>query len=248
MLLALFAACTQSTDSLLSEDNGASGSITRFTVFNGFMYALNLNEIKTYSLSNPDKPELVSTLTTDYGLETIIIYDNTIYVGARASLYILDIADPAVPKLLSKTERVQGEQLFSGCDPVVVKDNHAYSTVKIVERVCGTNSIVNSALVVWNVSDKTNPVLETMYFLSEPNGLGYRGDYLFVCDEGSDKVEVFNIKNTPDLEQTAYGFPVTDPIDVIVNGDKMIVSTRTSFEVYEIGDITQIKRIAVIEK
>jgi hypothetical protein len=157
------------------------------------MYMLNPNEVLTYSLANPDQPQHVHTLKTEYGLETIIIYENTIYLGSTSALYILDISNPAAPSILSKTDRVT-DQFFSGCDPVVVKDNYAYSTVKIIQNVCG-NVSTQSALLVYDVSNKNAPALKGNYELNIPNGLGYKDNYLFVCDEGSDRLEVFDISN-----------------------------------------------------
>ena len=114
----------------LSGADGQSGSITRFTVYNGYMYALNPNGVLTYSLADADKPELVNTLPTDYGLETIIIYDNTIYLGSRSALYILGIDNPAAPVILSQTDREA--VFFGGCDPVGGEGQYAYSTGEII--------------------------------------------------------------------------------------------------------------------
>lgn len=94
------------------------------------------------------------TLPTEYGLETIIIYDNTIYLGSKTALYILSIDNPAAPVILSQTERVNFP--FGGCDPVIVKDTYAYSTVKIIENICGQPA-TQSALLVYDVSNKSAP-------------------------------------------------------------------------------------------
>ncbi|MCW5923601.1 MAG: hypothetical protein KIS77_14750 [Saprospiraceae bacterium] len=242
MLLAV--SCTQD-NAEFADATGKSGSITRFAVHNNYMYVLNLNEVQTYSLANADKPVLVHRLPTDYGLETIIVYDNTIFLGSRTSLYILGIDNPAAPVLLSQTSRV--EALSRGCDPVVVKDNFAYSTIKIIANVCG-QAAAQSALLVYDVSDRTTPIQVGIYPLSLPNGLGYKDNYLFVCDEGSDRLEVFDISNPRSLQLTDYSVPITDPFDLIVYGEKMLVSTKTDFQIYDLSDITAIRRIGLIEK
>jgi hypothetical protein len=222
-----------------------SGSITRFAIHNGYMYTLNPNQVKTYSLQNPDKPQLVHTLATDYGLETIIIYDNTIYLGSRSALYILEISNPAAPRILSQTNR--GDVFIGGCDPVVVKNNTAYSTIKIIENICGRVS-AQSALLVYDVTDKQNPQTIGSYTLSLPNGLGYMDNYLFVCDEGTDRVEIYDITNPAALELTRYAIPMTDPIDLIVTGDKLIVSAKTEFRFFDIRDITNIQPLGRLAK
>lgn len=240
----LSAACSKDADSA-ADASGKSGSITRFAVHNNYMYALNLNEVQTYSLQDPDNPTLVHRLPTDYGLETIIIYDNTVYLGSMSSLYILDISNPAAPSILSKTNRL--EEFLGGCDPVVVKDQYAYSTVKIIQNICGQIA-ARSALIVYDVSDKTAPVTEGIYDLGIPNGLGYKDNYLFICDEGSDQLVVFDISNPRSLVLTDYSVAVTDPKDLIVAGEKMIVSTEADFQIFDISDVTAIRKTGTIGK
>lgn len=244
LALFFFAACTKEAASEWSE-TGKSGSITRFTTYQGYLYALNSNEVLTFSLANPDKPELVHRLPTDYGLETIIVYDQTIYLGSRSALYILGIADPAAPVILSQTPREIS--FFGGCDPVVVKENYAYSTIKIVENRCG-NPNSQSALLVYDVRDKSNPENVGVYFLDEPNGLGYKDHLLFICEEGADRIVVFDLSDPLQLQPVNVSLPLEDPIDLIVDGNKMIVSARTEFQIYDLSDLNQIRPIGKIRK
>ena len=243
-LVVLATACNK--DAAALDSPGQSGSITRFTVHNGYMYALNPNEVLTYSLQNPDQPQLVHRLPTDYGLETIIVYDNTIYLGSNTALYILDISQPAAPSILSKSNR---EEWFSGgCDPVVVKGQYAYSTIKIIQNVCG-NVANQSALIVYDISNKSAPVNIGVYPLAIPNGLGYLGNYLFVCDQGSNRLEVFDISDPKQLQQrTDLALAITEPYDLIVTGQKMIVSTKTDFQIYDLSALPVIKKTGSIEK
>lgn len=233
----VFASCSK--EMMVSPDgNGKSGSITRFAVNGNYMYALDQNKILTYSLSDKNNPQLTSSITTDYGLETITIYDGTVYIGSRTALYILDISSPSTPVLLSKTER--GMEVIGGCDPVVVRGNYAYSTVKIIVNRCGrTNQ--RSALIVYDVTNKSNPQEVNTFTMGAPNGLGYSGNYLFVCDEQADEVEIFDISNPALPVMTSFSFPqITNPVDVIADGNKMIVSSQTGFSFYDISDISNI--------
>lgn len=243
-LLAVATSCSADLAEIGLEQ-GQSGSITRFAIHNGFMYALNPNEVKTYSLANPDKPEHLHTLVTDYGLETIIVYEGSIFIGSRSALYILDISNPAAPFVRSQSNRA--DDLLGGCDPVVVQGNFAYSTVKIIINVCG-QAAAQSALLVYDVSNLSNPVNVGTYFMNRPNGLGYKGDHLFVCDEGSGLVEVFDISNPLDVKPTPFAIPIADAIDLIIRGDQMIVSARTEFRFYDISNIEDIKPLGSIGK
>src|SRR5687768_5501085 len=91
ILCALVLGACQKENMAPSGSEGKSGSITRFAVFNEHMYMLDQNKILTYSLANKEKPVQVNQLLTDYGLETIIVYDGFVYIGSRTALYILDI-------------------------------------------------------------------------------------------------------------------------------------------------------------
>ncbi len=240
-------ACGKEADLSLSESIGKSGSITRFAIFQHYMYVLNLNEVQTFDIADKDHPVLVNTLETDYGLETITIYDNSLFIGSTTALYILDInTNPGAPTLLSKSERLF-DIGFTGCDPVVVKGNYAYSTIKVVENICGRIS-AESALVIYDVSDKSNPFVVGTFTLNIPNGLGIKDNYLFVCDEGCDMVMIFDITDPSAIALTPYGFKITDPYDLIIDGQKMIVSAKTDFEIFDLSNIEQIKRLGRISK
>lgn len=240
----LFVACSKDAESV--SNPGKSGSITRFAIYQHYMYVLNLNEVQTYDITQEDKPVLVHRLATDYGLETITIYDGTVFLGSTTALYILDISHPAAPTILSQSDRLNGIG-FTGCDPVAVKDNYAYSTIKIIENVCGTIS-TQSALVVYDITNKSAPVVVGTYPLNIPNGLGYKDNYLFICDEGSDQLLVFDITDPGMIALTGYDVPITDPYDLIVDGQKMIVSSKTDFQIFDISDITQIRKLGQISR
>ncbi len=244
LLLAL-GACADDSDSFLADqENGLSGSITRFAVHNGFMYSLNPNGINTYDLSDADNPQLVHTIDTDYGLETITIYEGIIYIGSTTSLYILSIDDPARPVILSQTGR-EGILIGEGCDPVVVKNNYAYSTVKIINEICGSFN-AESLLITFEVSDPRAPQIVSSYRLDEPNGLGYSDTHLFVCDR--DHVLVFSLEEPAEPQLTEFNIAVPEAVDVIVRQDMLLVSSKTAFNFYDISDISNIQPLSVILK
>jgi len=128
---------------------------------------------------------------------------------------------------------------------VVVKGDYAYSTVKILQNSCGQFTAF-SALIVYDVSNKNMPVEKGLYPLVLPNGLGYKDQYLFICDEGTDEVIIFDISDPLSLILLDYSLSITDPVDLIVDGDKLIVSAKTAFQFYDIKEISDIKPIGKI--
>lgn len=246
LLSLIFLHFSCSKDSEAVNNVGQSGSITRFAVYDHYMYVLNLDEVQTYDITQKEHPALINRLKTDFGLETIVIYDNTIFLGSTTALYIVNIDNPAAPVIQAKSDRLS-DLGFSGCDPVVVKGNYAYSTIKVIRNACGTIA-ARSALVVYDISDKSSPKTVGTYDLDIPNGLGYKDNFLFVCDEGSDQLRIFDISNPEALQEKPYSVNITDPNDLIVDGDRMIVSSKTDFQIFDIADIVVIKKLGQIPK
>ena len=243
-LVLLHFSCSKDAESVTNP--GQSGSITRFAVHDHYMYVLNSNEVQTYDIADKEHPALVHRLKTDFGLETIIIYDNTVFLGSTTALYIVNIDNPAAPFIQAKSDRLS-DLGFSGCDPVVVKGNYAYSTIKIIRNACGSIA-ARSALVVYDISDKSSPQTVGTYDLDIPNGLGYKDNFLFICDEGSDQLRIFDISDPLALQEKPYHVSITDPNDLIVDGDRMIVSSKTDFQIFDIADIVVIKKLGQIPK
>lgn len=239
-------ACSKDFLSESAPGQGVSGSITRFAVNGNFMYVLNQNEVQTYDITDRANPVLKHRLATDWGLETITFYDNSLFLGSTTALYILDITNPAVPVIQAKSDRLSTVG-FTGCDPVAVNGDYAYSTIKVIENICGVIS-AESALIVYDVSNKSNPKVLGTYPMNIPNGLGYKDNYLFVCDEGSDLLVVYDITNPEALELAPVTVPMTDPYDLIVDGQRMIVSTKTDFQIFDVSQLPQIRKIGTIGK
>jgi hypothetical protein len=250
LFLFLFAtalgACSKDFLSESAPNQGVSGSVTRFAVHGNYMYVLNQNEVQTYDIADRANPVLKHRLATDWGLETITFYDNTLFLGSTTALYILDISNPAAPVVQAKSDRLSTVG-FSGCDPVAVNGNYAYSTIKVIENICGTFS-AESALIVYDITDKSSPKVLGTYPMNIPNGLGCKDNYLFVCDEGSDLLVVYDISNPAVLQLAPVSVPMTDPYDLIVDGQRMIVSTKTEFQIFDVSQLPQIRKIGAIGK
>ena len=61
-------------------------------------------------------------------------------------------------------------------------------------------------------------------------------------------MEVFDISVSDKLVRTSLGVPIIDPIDLIIDGNKMFVATKTDFQIFDISDISNIRRIGKIER
>ncbi len=226
----LLAACSKD-NSLSTNDagnTGKNGSLTRFAIKDNFMYAIDNNYVRVFDISNNDNPIQVSSTEVAYGLETIFIYADYIYLGATDGVYVLNIANPNHPAALPKIEH------HISCDPVVVQNDYAYSTQRVTATGCG-HVWQNSALAVYDVSQPNNATLVEEINMVEPYGLAVEGNWLYVCDPGRGGVVVYDISNPSNPVQKTVTH-VNEPRDIITIYPYMIIATDTKFELYNYAD------------
>jgi hypothetical protein len=179
-------ACSKDNKSTGStgEPSGQGGSLARYTIAQGYLYMVDAQELKAFSLANPTDPQLTRTISVGQNIETIFSFQDKLFIGSQQAMYIYSIVNPSSPQLLGEASHVRA------CDPVIANDSIAYVTVR-----SGTNcGGITNALYVYNVENVLNPVQRNVVPLSGPYGLGMRGNRLYVCD-GGDGLQVYNITN-----------------------------------------------------
>ena len=77
---------------------------------------------------------------------------------------------------------------------MVVDGNYAYVTLK-GGGFCGNTE---SGLYVIDISNLKNPELKVIYPMDGPNGLGIKGDTLFICD-GEAGLKVYDKSDAPNI-------------------------------------------------
>ncbi len=190
---------------------GTGGSMARFSIKNDYLYVADEAKLSAFDISNPASPNLVSSEYAGWNIETLFNYEDHLYLGSDRGMYIYSIENPASPQSVSYLEHVQG------CDPVVVKDNYAYVTIR-GGNACGQNF---NQLDVVDISDKQNPFIEKTYEMNNPYGLGIKDNWLFICDGGAG-LKVYDIENTPDLRLIDQ-FSNISTYDVIPLEDKLLM-------------------------
>jgi hypothetical protein len=229
LLLSLLAPSCSKNDTI-GNQNGKSGSITKFAVVGNYLYSLNSSNLDVYDIRVPETPVRVNSIAVAQVTETVFSYQGHLYIGAPDGVYIVDISVPDRPVVRGS------ETHWLGCDPVVVRDDIAYSTIRS-GRQCQRAVAVNMLLVI-DVSDPANPHTIRQLPLNYPGGLGYDGNTLFVCD-GTDGVKVFDISlsGMPVPLSTITGI---DAMDLITDNGTLIVSTPESFSFYDYSDRSNI--------
>ena len=167
---------------------GQGGSMARFKIVGAFLYVVDYSNINIFDISNLQKPKVLEDVQVAWDIETIFNQGEVLFIGSRQGMYIYDIKNPAKPKFISEFRH------GTACDPVIVSGNYAYVTLK-GGNFCGTTE---SGLYIVDVTNLQNPELKVIYPMSGPNGLGIKGDLLFVCD-GSEGLKVFDKSESPNL-------------------------------------------------
>jgi len=248
--LLLTISCT-SNDELaanLESDTGVGGSYARFLALNDHLYVVDNTSIKTFNLSDESNPFEVDKQEIGERIESIFHFDNRLFIGSGAGLFIYQIGLDGIPTPLAATEYFETFDTFA-CDPVVANTTHAYVTLnslEAVERPCGDGEILNDVneLRVYDITEITAPQLIAQYPFSAPKGVGIDGDLLFICDNDQG-LKIFNIENPQNIQevQTFGNFTAFDVITL--NGTLLVVGPDNVYQ-FNYTDPADIKLISTI--
>ncbi len=128
---------------------------------------------------------------------------------------------------------------------MVVQNNIAYSTQRSNAVGCGTNWS-SSVLAVYDVSNPLGPNLLTSVGMSQPYGLAVEDNWLFVCDEGKEGVVVFDVTD-PSNPIEKGKINIEQPRDIILAYPYMIISSKTSFKIYNYSNVLEATYISTIQ-
>ncbi|MDT0646734.1 hypothetical protein RM545_08530 [Zunongwangia sp. F260] len=182
---------------------GTGGSLARFKIVADYLYVVDQQNISVFDIAALSQPQKVFEEYVGWDIETIFNQEDHLFLGSTTGMYIYSIENPESPAFVSMIRHVLG------CDPVVVKDDIAYVTVR-GGNFCGQQE---SELLVIDIADKSNPQTLMTYEMENPYGLGVRGDQLFICD-GNAGLKIYDTTNTPDLTMTDH-FEDVNTYDII---------------------------------
>ncbi|MEL6140123.1 MAG: hypothetical protein AAFU67_00725 [Bacteroidota bacterium] len=175
----IFASTTESAGAFADQSSGGSGeqvgiggSLARFTIAAGTLYAVEETNLKAFSLADPSNPAFSGTVNLQWGVETIFPYGDELYIGTNSGMHIMNIDDPLNPVRLSSMEHVRA------CDPVVVSNDKAYVTL----RGGGPCGGFSNQLEIVDVANPSQPVRLATYPMSGPVGLTVADGKLFICE------------------------------------------------------------------
>jgi hypothetical protein len=216
---------------------GVGGSMARFGIKENILYLLNNNNIEVIDISVKSAPSSLYKVNGGWGIETMFLTENNMFLGTTTGMIIFDITDP---------ENVVRKSTYShmrSCDPVVVDDTLAYITLRSGTNCGGTLNCLD----VVNIKNLMAPVLVRSYPLTNPFGLGKDGDLLFVCD-GNAGLKVYDASDPKSISsRLIYTYPNIKAYDVIpVNGILVMIGDDGLFQ-YSYSNLNNISLLSKIE-
>jgi hypothetical protein len=217
-----------------TSSSGIGGSMARFTIANNYLYALDSYFLDVVDVSNQAQPTSKSEIQLTWQAETLFPNNSTLFVGTRSGMYIYNIQSPATPVLLSQYEHVRS------CDPVAVEGDYAYVTLRD-GNACGG---FTNQLEVVNVKDLTKPLLEKVYPMKNPHGLGIDNGILFICD-GSDGLKIYNASDINKISDNQLAhYKDINTLDIIpYQNIAMMIGTDGLYQ-YDYSDVKNIKLLS----
>lgn len=213
---------------------GIAGSMSRFAIMNDFLYAVNMSNLHTFSISNPMDPIQVKTTPVGWDIETIYPFKGNLFIGSSSGMFIFGVSNPVSPEYQGSVSH------FRACDPVVANDKYAYVTLRAGTFCDGTAN----QLDIIDIQDIRSPQLIKSFEMTHPHGLAIDGSYLFVCD-GKDGLKVYDA-STPGTIKLLEHIKGMETYDVIAWQKKLLLVTTTGLEQYDYSNINGIKLLSKI--
>ena len=222
--------------SATSDAGGQGGSMARFTLYENYLYTVGENALTVYNISNPALPDSTARINLGWGIETIFPYKDKLFIGSNTGMYIYDNSTPEKPERMAIFNHARA------CDPVVVKNDLAFVTLRT--GTCGT---APNQLQVINIANLYAPSLIRSYPMESPHGLAVFEETLSVC-EGAAGLKSFDVTRPHDIEQLQH-LKTHHAFDVIqLNARLLLVIGDDGFYQYDNSnpsDLQLLSKIAV---
>ena len=215
---------------------GVGGSMARFGIKGNVLYVVDKNTLKVFDITNKTNPVKASDVYPGWGIETMFLTENTMFLGTTNGMVIFDISIPLSPQY----------QIFfthaRSCDPVVVDDTLAYVTLRTGTTCGGSETSLN----VVNVKNIKSPSLVASYWMKNPHGLGKDGDLLFICD-GDAGLKVYDASDPKTIGMhLIYTYANINAFDVIPVGNVLVLIGDDGLYQYDYSNVQNISLLSSI--
>jgi hypothetical protein len=215
---------------------GFGGSMARFGIKDKVLYIVDKNTLKVFDISSKTSPVKMGDFYPGWNIETMFLSGNNMFLGTTTGMVIYDISNPLTP-----TSRVFFNHARS-CDPVIIDDTLAYVTLRSGTTCGGT---VNCLDIV-NIKKITSPSVLATFAMTNPHGLGKKGDLLFICD-GNAGLKIFDASDPKTLgNKLIFSYPNINAYDVIPIGTVLVMIGDDGLYQYSYSNIQNITLLSKI--
>lgn len=228
--------CDEDQASFDSSGNSTTGSTAKFLIYEHTIYVISNSsdwesELQVVDISGGNA-SLIGTIPLNRFLETLFIYNETLFIGTSSGVIFFDISTPQSPIELSTYEHL------TACDPVVARDNFAYSTLR---SGTGCGGDINSLDII-DITNIRYPQIRESISMENPRGLVIKDDFLLVS-EGSYGMSVFDISDPSKAEFiTKHNNIIAN--DIIRDGDFLIAHNESGFTQFSIDTLANLSIIS----
>jgi hypothetical protein len=216
---------------------GKGGSMSKFSIINNYLYIVNSNTLIPIDITTAGNPQTKFNigLASD-DVETLFPYKEYLYMGTSSGVLIYNCkGSPEAPSYVNRLTHVVG------CDPVIVDNDIAYSTIRNGSSCRGQNTV--NALYLFNVANPSTATFMNQIPMIHPYGLGKKDDYLFIC-QGEEGLFVYKHVQNSSQVTLVHSYKDIHAIDVIVNGNTLIVTAENGLFQFDVTNPDAIKYLS----
>lgn len=216
---------------------GVGGSMARFGLYKEMLYIVDQYNLYTFKLNSASDAKLLNTTSIGWNVETIFITDDHMFLGTQSGMIVQSLEVPERPS------QVASYSHMTACDPVVIKGDLAFVTLKGGTTCRGT---VNQLDVIRMSNGYSKFELLKSYPMYGPQGLGIDDDLLFICD-GDAGLKIYDATDPLTISQHQIAtFPSINAYDVIPMNNYLFMIGEEGFLLYDYTNIQNIKQIGFI--
>lgn len=195
------------------QNYGQGGSMARFTLMSGHLYAVDDYSLRVFDVNQEADPKHITNLNLGWGIETIFPFQEKLFIGSNTGMHIYDASSPSSPQKMAVYQHI------TACDPVVVNEEFAFVTLR-----SGINCRFGvDELQVVDIKNPYAPKLVKAYEMLNPHGLSLTGDYLYLA-EGKHGLKSFNVSDVMNIDKNQLEFLKSmKSVDIIAGPKSLIV-------------------------
>ncbi len=235
----LLFSCTEVAVYDETEESAITGKYNTMKVVDDFIYAITDTELITIDRTDSQNLQEIDKHELGGRLENLYVVDGAIFIGSETDMHIFTIQSNGIPSIQSSTQHIEfGDTPVRFCDPVVASQDIAYVTLTTETTApggCGTQEV--NSLLIYDVHDKTAPILKNELNLDSPQGLAIHGDLLFVTNLNTG-THIYRVDHHGGL--TNENFIAGGAQDVVAVGNKLMIVSSTEINQYDITDVKDI--------